>query len=234
MVHASLRRIGPITAGAATIIDAILQQIGPTGTLAAYLDFEPFFEDGDQEIPAFNKLTTSAARDHGVLHEQIRTWPGAIRSDHPDAGIAAIGANAEWLTSSHPFNYGYGPGTPFEKLVQTNAKILMLGAPLDTITLLHYAEHCAKLPSKRIVRYRRRMPTASGPQWIDFEEFDTSEPVNSDLPENVFEQIAQAFLNSGQGQQTKIGQAHAVLLDSQSLIPFAINWLEAFSFHESS
>jgi hypothetical protein len=74
------------------------------------------------------------------------------------------------------------------------------------------------------------MPTPEGPQWIDFEEFDTSEPVNSHLPENVFEQIAEAFLATGMAKQTPIGQSQAYLFDSQALIPFAITWLEAYPF----
>ncbi len=230
MVHASLRQTGPVIGGAATIVNALLEALGPTGTLVAYVDFEPFFEDGDPEIPVFNKLTSSAARDHGVLHEMIRTWPGSLRSDHPGAGISAIGAKAEWLTKEHPFQYGYGPGTPFEKLIELNAKILMFGAPLDTITLLHYAEHLADIPDKQIVRYQHLIPTPTGPEWIDFEEFDTSEPVNSHLPENVFEQIAEAFLESGQGQQTMIGKASTFLFNSQALVPFAVSWLEAYPF----
>jgi aminoglycoside 3-N-acetyltransferase len=234
MVHSSLRQIGPVIGGAATIVNALLEAIGPDGTLVAYVDYEPFFEDGDDEIPVFNKLTASAARDHGVLHEMIRTWPGSLRSDHPGAGISAIGAKAEWLTEHHPFHYGYGPGTPFEKLVEVNAKILMLGAPLDTITLLHYAEHLAEIPDKQVVKYRHLMPTETGPQWIDFEEFDTSEPVNSQLPENVFEQIAAAFLATGKAKQTPIGQSQAFLFDSQSLIPFAKTWLEAYPFRHDT
>ncbi|MCX6613724.1 MAG: AAC(3) family N-acetyltransferase [Acidobacteria bacterium] len=102
MVHSSLRQIGPVIGGAATIINALLESIGHEGTLVAYVDFEPFFEEGDDEIPVFNKLTASAARDHGVLHEMIRTWPGSLRSNHPGAGISAIGAKAAWLTEHPP------------------------------------------------------------------------------------------------------------------------------------
>ena len=53
--------------------------------------------------------------------------------------MAAVGAQAEWLTRDHPSDYGYGPGSPLAKLVESGGKVLMLGAPLDTITLLHYA-----------------------------------------------------------------------------------------------
>ena len=57
-----------------------------------YVDFEPFFADTDEfEVPVFDKRIAHAARDHVVLHEAMRTWPGALRSDHPDTGVVAIG-----------------------------------------------------------------------------------------------------------------------------------------------
>lgn len=227
MVHASVRSVGPVTGGVNVILQALLDALGPTGALVAYLDFEPFFEDDDQtEVPVFDKRIAHAARDHGVLHEAIRTWPGAIRSDHPDAGVAAIGPLADWITGEHPFRYGYGPGTPFEKVLQANGSVLMLGAPLDTITLLHYAEHQARIPNKRIHRYRRLMPTAQGPQWLDFEEFDTADPVNDSLPANAFEQIARAFLATGRGSVGPVGAAPSALFPAPALVRFGIEWLE--------
>lgn len=228
MVHASLRTLGPVVGGAAVVVHALLDAVGPDGTLVAYVDFEPFFEDDDEEIPAFDGRIASAARDHGVLHEVLRTWPGALRSPHPDAGVVTIGRLAEWLVREHPFHYGYGPGTPFARAVEANVRVLMLGAPLDTITLLHHAEHLADIPDKRIVRYRRLMTTADGPQWLDFEEFDTAMPVSAQLPENVFEQIADAYLDSGRGARGIIGAAPSALLEGRELVDFAVAWLEQF------
>lgn len=148
MVHAGVRSIGTVTGGVNVIVRALLDVIGPAGTLLAYVDYEPFHDDCDAvEIPVFDKRIAHAARDHGILHETLRNWPGAQRSDHPDAGIVAIGALAEWITKGHPFQYGYGRGSPFEKALQSDVQVLMLGAPLDTITLLHYAEHEAQIPA---------------------------------------------------------------------------------------
>ena len=228
MVHASLRAVGPILGGVNALIQALFDAIGKQGTLAAYVDFEPFFDEGDDPaaIPVFDKRTAHAARDHGILHETLRNWPGALRSDHPDAGCIAIGPRAEWLTAGHPFQYGYGEGSPLEKIVQAGGRVLMLGAPLDTVTLLHYAEHKASLPDKRIVRYRRHMPGANGPEWVEFEEFDTGLPVCDGLPENCFEQIAEAFLAAGHGRDGRVGAGRSVLLEAQQLVPFAIAWLE--------
>jgi aminoglycoside 3-N-acetyltransferase len=228
MVHASVRSVGPVTGGVNAIVQALLDVIGPAGTLAAYVDYEPLHNDGDIETQVFDRRTAPAARDHGILHETIRTWPGALRSDHPDAGVAAIGALAEWITKDHPFQYGYGDGSPFEKIVRAKAKVLMLGAPLDTITLLHHAEHHARIPDKRVQKYRRLMPGPNGPQWIEFEEFETSDPVNDKLPANCFEQIANDYLSSGRGIVGTVGAAQSTLLDGPDLVDFGIAWLEDF------
>ena len=226
MVHASLRAVGPVRGGANVVVQALLDALGPAGTLAAYVDFEPFCEEDDEvEVPVFDKRIAPAARDHGVLHEVLRNWPGAMRSDHPDAGVVAIGPLAAQITRDHPFQYGYGEGTPFERILEAGGQVLMLGAPLDTITLLHYAEHKADIPDKRIVRYRRLMP---GPAWVWFEEFDTGDPVHPALPENCFEQIAEAYLASGKAARGYVGAAPSALFDAPGLVRFAIRWIEEF------
>ena len=229
MVHGSMRSVGPIIGGVNVLVKAMFDAIGE-GTLAAYVDIETFYEDDDdpRHIPVFDKRIAQAARDHGILHETLRNWPGALRSDHPDAGVVAIGPLASWITADHPFQYGYGPGSPFDKIVQANGRVLMIGAPLDTITLLHYAEHLANIPGKRIRRYRRLMPGKSAPVWTDFEEFDTTEPVNDLLPENVFERIATDYLAAGQGRQSLVGNAPSFLFEGPALVRFGVDWLERF------
>lgn len=231
MVHASLRTVGPIVGGANVLVQALLDVVGADGTLAAYVDFEPFFDDFDRpgDIPVFDKRVANAARDHGVLHETLRTWPGALRSDHPDAGVIAIGRQAEWVTSLHPFQYGYGEGSPFERIVEAGGRVLMIGAPLDTITLLHYAEHKADIPDKRIVRYRRLMPGQKAPEWIDFEEFDTGDPVSSILPNDCFERIARDYLASGSGRAGQVGCAQSYLFEAPELVRYGITWLEGYA-----
>ncbi len=223
MVHASLRAVGPVIGGANTVVQALRDAVGPEGTLVAYVDFEPFYEDDEPDPPVFDKRTASAARDHGILHEVLRNWPGTLRSDHPDAGVVALGAHAAALTADHPFQYGYGPGTPLARVVEANGKVLMLGAPLDTITLLHYAEHLADIPGKRLRRYRRLMP---GPRWVDFEEFDTADPVHDKLPPNCFEQIAVDYLASGRGVTGPVGESESSLFDAAGLVSFAVSWIE--------
>jgi aminoglycoside 3-N-acetyltransferase len=231
MVHAGLRKVGSVVGGVNSVVHALLDAVSPSGTLVAYADWEAGVDDWDDPsladaIPVFDKRVARAARDHGILAETLRTWPGAERSDHPDASIVAAGARAERLCADHPLQFGYGEGSPFEKLLDLSAKILMLGAPLDTITLLHHAEHVARIPGKRRIRYRRKLLRDGVPVWVEIEEFDTSLPVADGLPEDFFAHVTAAYLGEGNGKRGRVGSADSVLLDAAGLHRFAVRWLE--------
>jgi len=206
MVHASMRKV------ARDVKDVVTALVETAGTVMAYVDWE--LSD------VFDPKTARATRDHGILAETIRTWPGAIRSAHPDAGMSAIGERAAWLTADHPLQYGYGEGSPLAKLVQACGKVLMLGAPLDTITLLHFSEHVANIPNKRLTRYTRRF---SDGRVVDFEEFDTADPVSDVFAEDFFGTIAEEF---GQAKTGKVGDATAHLFDAAELHAFGVKWIE--------
>jgi aminoglycoside 3-N-acetyltransferase len=237
MVHAACRSIGPVLGGADVIIAALREAVGPAGTIMAYLDWEAAwedFKDAEGRIPEalrphvlpFDPALTRAARQNGTLPEFLRTTPGARRSGNPGASVAALGAKADWLTADHPMDYGYGPGTPLARLVAARGKVLMLGAPLDTMTLLHHAEHLADLPGKRVILTEVPFATADGIAWRVIEEFDTSDPCVSALPADFIAQIVAAYLATGAGRQGKVGQADSVLVEAAEIVPFAIGWME--------
>jgi aminoglycoside 3-N-acetyltransferase len=162
---------------------------------------------------------------NGVFPEFLRTTPGARRSANPGASITAIGARADWLTADHRLDYGYGPGTPLARLVVAGAKVLMLGAPLDTMTLMHHAEHLAAIPDKVVRRYEVRL--AATPEWQWVEEFDTSEPCSPRLPENFIEEIVAAYLAAGKGRRGRVGDADCVLVGARDICAFGVRWIEA-------
>ena len=224
--------MGYIVGGVNVLAQALFDAVGPDGTVSAYVDIELCYDenaDDPADVPVFDKRIAQAARDHGILHETLRNWPGTLRSDHPDAGVIANGRLAAWITADHPLQYGYGEGSPYEKIVESGGKVLMIGAPLDTITLLHHAEHLANIPEKRVRHYRRLMAGARGPVWVDFEEFDTCDPVASYLPDDAFNRIARDHLAAGYGREGRIGEAVSYLFDAPDLVRFAVDWLERYA-----
>ncbi len=239
MVHAALRRVGPMMNGPDALIGALLDALGPSGTLAVYTDWDACYDDLLDEhgrvpdahradIPPFDPTTSRANRDHGAIAEFIRTTPGAIRSASAGPSVAAIGAKAEWLTADHPLDYGYGEGSPFEKLVQANGKVLMVGAPLDTMTLLHHAEHKANIPGKRVIRVEVPFARNGRVEWQMIEEFDTSDPVVDGLDDDYFETIVEEFVRANShARQGFIGAAPSLLVPAREIVEFAVAWLES-------
>ncbi len=237
MTHAALRSVGPMPERGATLVAAILEAIGPKGTLLAYTDWDTRYEqlfDTSGRIPAaladavtpFDAVTSRATPDNGALPEIVRTWPGALRSGNAGASVAAVGARAEWFTADHPIDYGYGEGSPLAKLVAAGGKVLMVGAPLDRMTLQHHAEHLAAIPGKRVRRYEVPFAKDGRTVWRMVEEFNTSIPVVAGLPDDYFAEVVTQFLATGRGRRGKVGAANSVLVSAPEIVDFAVRWLE--------
>lgn len=237
MVHAAMSRLGPLLGGPDALIEALLDMVGSDGTILAYTDWDASYEallDAEgrvpdiwrEHVPPFDAASSRAARDNGVLPEFLRTRPGALRSGSPGPSVAALGANADWFTRDHPLDYGYGEGSPFARLVAAGGKVLMVGAPGDTMTLLHHAEHLARIPGKRIKRCEVPFATPGGTLWRMVEEFDTADPIVPGLPDDYFATIVSEFLAASQGSEGKIGNAPSLLVDAAAITAFAVSWLE--------
>ena len=238
LVHAAVSRVGPLLDGPDTVVAALRDAVGASGTVLAYTDWEIRFHEmaaADGSVPEpwrsqvapFDPRASRAARDNGILPEFLRTTPGALRSAAHGASVAALGARAAWFTDPHTLDYGYGPGTPLARLVESRGRVLMLGAPLDTMTLLHHAEHLADLPGKRVLRYEvPLLDDGGGTVWRWVEEFDTSEPVVDGLAEDYFAEVVEAFLATGAGRRGTVGRADSVLVDAAEVVAFAVSWLE--------
>jgi aminoglycoside 3-N-acetyltransferase len=184
-----------------------------------------------EEPPAFDPATGESVRDHGRIPERVRTWPGAERSAHPEASVVAVGVRAKWVTDGHPREDGYGPNSPFARLVEARGQVLLLGAPLETTTLLHHAEALARGARKRRVTFRIPMVEQGGIAERTFTDIDTSAgafPYDElDLDEDPFAVIARAALAAGIGVRGHVGQAECHLFPAAELTAFARSWIEA-------
>jgi aminoglycoside 3-N-acetyltransferase len=179
-----------------------------------------------EQCPAFDPQTSRSMRQWSILTEYLRTWPGAVRSNHPTASVVAVGSQAEWITEDHPLCYGYGAGSPFEKLCKAGGQVLLLGSPLTSLTLLHHAEHMAKVPGKRVVHNRTPVLRDGQRVWIEFEQYDTCQGIRDRHHDEYFEVIVGEFLSAGKGNCGKVGAAESYLFDASELARFAIKWME--------
>ena len=186
MVHTRMSALGWVAGAAETVVHALLDALGPDGTLMAYASWEEHVYHATDwpaerreaylaEPPVFDLAISEADRENGRVPERIRTWPGAHRSFHPEASVVAIGARAAWLTADHPQDEGYGAASPFARLGEAGGQVLMLGAPLETLTILHHAEGIADVPDKLTVTFRVLVAEDGVVSEREYTDIDTSQ-----------------------------------------------------------
>ncbi len=242
MLHVSVNAIGWIIGGPDVMLDALLDLLTADGTLMMYVAWEDSTEQFGEsslerqaayraECPAFDPDTSRAYRKWSILTEYLRTRPGAYRSRNPGASMVAVGARARWLMRDHPLDYGYGPGSPLAKLCDVGGQVLQVGVSLSTVTLLHYSEHVADVPDKRVVRYPAPMLRDGQRTWVEIEEFDTADGIVA-WDTDYFETIVGEYLSGGRGRSGKVGAAHAHLLDASDLHRYAVAWMERVFIEE--
>jgi aminoglycoside 3-N-acetyltransferase len=242
MVHTQMSAIGWVVGGADTVVLALLDALGEDGTLLVYTCWEhDAFHIADwpedrraaylREPPVFDPDVSQSWTGVGRIPERVRTWPGARRSAHPLASVAALGRDADWLTREHRLDDGYGASSPFARLVERRGQILLLGAPLETLTILHHAEALANVAEKRHNRFPARIRTADGTADVEIDDIDTSRGTfdyATVLPDGAvdFDVIGQEALVAGIGRTVRVVNATSHLFEADRLVAFAVAWME--------
>ena len=240
MLHASVRAVGVVAGGPDQIHLALKDAVTPAGTLLMYAGSPRHYDEvgrgiltleEEQDViahlPPFDAHTARSARDHGVLVEMFRTYPGTRVNDHV-ARFAAWGHNAEHLFAQQPWDYAFGAGSALERFVQLDGKVLLLGSDHDAVTLLHYAEHVGDFPGKRVARYLVPLEEGGRRVWKPQEEFDTSDAgAHPNWPERFFARLTDAYLARTGGLGTRVGAADSVLFSARGLVEFALEVMKA-------
>jgi aminoglycoside 3-N-acetyltransferase len=134
MVHSSLSALGEVEGGADAVIDALIETVGPLGTvMMPAMGGAPVFDVND---------TPSHV---GAITDRFWRREGVIRSIHPTHSAAGFGPLAEELLAGHIDQpTAVGPESPWGRIAQRdNGYLLFIGCDQDRNTLLHEAEELA-------------------------------------------------------------------------------------------
>ena len=230
MVHSSLASIGRVLGGAPEVVRALLDSIGDHGTLvmpafspevsdpAGWTDTIPPAElaRARASVPAFDVDTTPTTM--GLIPETFRRWPQTLRSTHPQVSVCARGPLAAMLVESHPLAWGQGAGSPFERLVKHDARLLLLGVGFNRATLLHFAE--SSLPHRRTKIRRVPLDSDDGRRWVEVP--DVGNDLNTHFPA-----IGDEFIAAGRLRTGRVGSARSTLSSSSDLVAFAKEYLNS-------
>lgn len=225
MVHSSLGKIGWTVGGPVTVIRALLEVLGPDGTLVMPAESpgvsDPvewndervsieWHEEIREHLPVFDPDTTPTTM--GAIPEAFRTYPGTVRSNHPLVSVCAYGRLAQEITAEHSLEFCEGRGTPFEKLYDLDAKTLLLGVGFDRCTSLHYAE--SLVPQRRTTIHRFPMMENGKRIWV----------AKSDMADDNglhFPVVGKQFVAATTIRAATIGAATSMLFSTRDLVNFA-------------
>lgn len=142
LMHSSLSSCGHFTGGPSSIIDAVSHH---TANLLMPTHSYTYPEVASPIAPLFDRAKTSSR--NGVLTELFRIKPNVVRSIHATHSLAAWGPLAEELTADHwKSDTACGRRTPYQRLLDRQASVLMFGVSLHSYTLYHTAEDAADSP----------------------------------------------------------------------------------------
>lgn len=211
-IHSSYKSLGGVDGGPQTVIDALLDVIGPEGTLIM-----PTFNYDFLKGVAWDFRTTPSQM--GVLTELVRTDPRAKRMHHAIYSMSAIGKRADEV-AAHRSNDCFGETTIFKKFRDWDAKILILGlAYSKSITFLHHCEQAAGVDYRFLKEFKGRAIDANG---VAHDESYTMFVRNVDMGVVLdFEPIG-ALLDSKVVTRRKIGEADVRLMKCRDVFVVAV------------
>ena len=231
MVHASLRSLGWVCGGAQAVIQALLDSLGPGGTLVMPTHTngltdpatweappvpEAWWEAIRDEMPAYDPVR-SPTRDMGAIPELFRSWPGVVRSVHPNFSVAAHGPQAVHIAQPHAPDDPFGPDSPYARLYDLDARILMLGTAYDTCTMLHLAER--RSHEVKFTIERAPMLVEAQRQWVKYRVHQ--------MDSDRFPDLAPVLDGFGLCVHGQVGRARARLLHSRAAIDSALDiWID--------
>jgi aminoglycoside 3-N-acetyltransferase len=208
MVHSSLGRVGWTDGGPITVIRALLEVLGPNGTLVMPAESPQLADPAGNDV--FDAQTTPTTM--GAIPEAFRSYPGTLRSSHPLVSVCANGRHAREITAEHALEFCEGRGTPFEKLYELDAWTLLLGVGFNRCTSLHYAE--SLVPNRRTMISRFPIVEAGVRVWVEKLSMATDNSTH-------FPIVGQRFAERGHVRGAKVGKADALLFSTRALVDFA-------------
>jgi aminoglycoside 3-N-acetyltransferase len=232
LLHSSRSRIGFVAGGRQAIVQALLEVIGEQGTLVVPTHTpdntdpatwqnppvpEPWWPVIRNESPGFDPATTPASRWMGILAETIRTWPGAVRSNHPQVSFAAVGAQAAAVTDGHQLDDALGDQSPLGVVYRLDGKVLLLGVGYDRNTSLHLAEWRQPEPPRGPTgsSIRRADGSAHWVTWTDVVEDEGDfEAIGADF-EAAIDRVTVG----------SVGNATARLMSQRALVDYGTRWI---------
>ncbi|HEX8346677.1 MAG TPA: AAC(3) family N-acetyltransferase [Actinoplanes sp.] len=230
LCHSSMRSLGFVVGGPEAVVQALLDAVGPDGTVVVPTHTpsntdpagwrnppvpESWWTTIRNEMPGFHPARTPS-QWMGVIAETVRTWPGALRSDHPQVSFAAVGRHAPEITGTHRIDEALGERSPLGTVYRLDGRVLLLGCGHDSNTSLHLGEWRQKAPPRGPVSASIRQPDGTG-QWTAWTDVLERE--------DDFGELGADFERTVGASVGRVGNATARLMPQRAVVDFATAWI---------
>ncbi|WP_161539646.1 AAC(3) family N-acetyltransferase [Paramagnetospirillum kuznetsovii] len=203
LMRASLTRVGAVDGNRAqAVIQATLDVIGETGTLAA-LAFRPMVP-----FPSRRPPTPPGPFSSGGLANALAAWPGAMLSEHPCCAWVAVGAGASRIIAGHDSQAACFH--PVATLLDMDGTLVNLGNVLDSpgFSTVHHVQHELGLSSRNLLAGHIGLRTEAGIF------------ISRDFPgcSMGFAKLYGAYVTAGILRAGQVGDAYAVAAKASDLV----------------
>jgi|SanBayMetagenome_1026888.scaffolds.fasta_scaffold00231_11 aminoglycoside 3-N-acetyltransferase len=142
IMHSALSKCGYLVGGGEALVKTVREYTGPDSTLVLPAHSGKLVSNG---LRTFDQRHTPSRV--GAVAEWFRNQPLVKRSLHPTHSVAALGPDVDSLLSGHEnAQTPCGRNSPYHRLLELDASILLLGAPLESNTSYHCCEGLMELP----------------------------------------------------------------------------------------
>jgi len=219
LVHSSLKSFGLVEGGAETVIDALLEAVGPEGTVMV-----PTLTGQEsycaQNPPVFDVADSVCFT--GTIPETFRKRKEAIRSLHPTHSVSAIGLQSVYLIKDHlESETPCGPGSPYMKLAELDGKVVFFGIGLECCTLLHGVEEIAGCEY-----HLQTLPAEASITDADKTEFKKHVLIHQYGTPRQFTRLEPEFLEKNIMKKGLIGQAEVRVLQAKPAVEITLKILK--------
>lgn len=174
LVHSAVQYLGRPQGGVGMYLEAIQAVIRDQGTVVV-----PTFNFGFAKGERYDPDVTPS-KDMGAFSEYVRRLPDARRTTHPMQSVAVLGGCAEDLAERDTLS-AFDPGSAFERMLELDFKLLLLGADSRATSMFHYCEQRANVPYRYWKDFTGAVRTADGWQTRTYRMFVRDLELNPEL-----------------------------------------------------
>lgn len=229
-VHSSLSSFGYVCGGAQTVVDALIEVVGYSGTIVMAMqcpdNTEPsrwqnppverhLINQVRENMPAFSKKESQTSH-MGSVAENLRRRDGVVISNHPNCAFVAWGKYAKLLCNHQSLHFSLSEESPTARLYELKGSVLLLGVDYTKTTVMHLAQYRSEVCP--LILCGAAVEIEGKRVWKKY--------LDLDLDTNEFVKIGKILEEKGFVRKGKLGQADLRLFKADAAVDEAVRYFE--------